>query len=89
MLQTLHPAHKLLLQPRGASAGVGITKGNAALLEFREGQFGIFKSPREIPRASFIVDRQLFAGIDAILGIGNKLQPQRFRALRVALPLGQ
>jgi len=66
MPQSLHPAHQLFLNTPGALPGVGIARRIAVALEFGQSELRELQRVFEIFCPVLVMNRQLFAGLDAI-----------------------
>src|SRR5882762_2346716 len=78
------PGTSTLPQTPGALPGVGIARRISAALEFGESALRELQRVFEIFCPALVVNRQLFAGLDAIRRVAGQFVPQRRRTVAVA-----
>jgi hypothetical protein len=88
MPQTLDAAHAFGYEARVASGGEGIAGTAKLALKGFQPKLGELHGAREIAGVTFVVYRQLFAGEDDLLWIGDKLVPEARGAIAIAAALG-
>jgi hypothetical protein len=88
MPQTLDAAHQFGYKARVASGGEGIAGTPKLALKGFQPKLGELHGAREIAGVTFVVHRQLFAGEDDLLRVGDKLVPEARGAIAIAAALG-
>jgi len=88
MLQTCKTVQEFLLQPRGATSEIRIVRGASLRPEFRKGELGEFSRAAQVFGVMFVVNGQLFAGMNAVARIGGDFQPDLGGARMFAAALG-
>ncbi len=79
---------EFLLQPRGATSEIRIVRGASLRPEFRKGELGEFSRAAQVFGVMFVVNGQLFAGMNAVARIGGDFQPDLGGARVFAAALG-
>src|SRR5579859_4763782 len=88
MPQALHPAHQLFLKAQCALPRIRIPGGSALALQFGQGELRELEGVLEIFGAAFVMDSQLFAGLDAIRWVARQFVPQGCRAVTIPPAFG-